>query len=479
MVEELRKVFQLTTGAELKVISPEEALAHDGVLINIGNWPGAREVGLVGSEMPIEGFAIKTAPNQIFIVGHDDFSVDGIEGLVSNGTAWGVSEFMERFLGVRWYWPIDLDGRSIVERSSITIDPVYLSDAPVFRKRIYWPPFSPIKHYGRQNFGDLLRSLRAGSSWPIQLEVHTPRSWHENEDYVKNRPDIFEKNQDGTRTWEMLDYAHPMTLQTYLEEIADYVENGTPKDFIRGKTVTVSPADFAVNSYCEEARALWDEDAGRYGQASRIMADFVQRQGEAMLVDAQEPRAVQIAALIGESLGPLAEDPPGRSRTDRRAAGKRFEVYSVLVVPVELMAKLLGRPAPRADPRRSGNETPATIQTLPAPGMHHQVAATAHQIQMTGPPLIPALAVEAIASTARATLRCLLRRHMHLTSLRTYRFDTDHTVSFNAYLSINHRGQVSILCCLSPLFDQERARLLDDFWCSVFIRTNARILLYR
>ncbi len=81
----------------------------------------------------------------------------------------------------------------------------------------------------------------------------------------------------------MLDYAHPRTLETYLEEIEDYVEHGTRKDFIRGKTVTVSPADFAVNSYSAEAQVLWDADAGRYGQASRVMADFVQRLGEAML----------------------------------------------------------------------------------------------------------------------------------------------------------------------------------------------------
>ena len=283
MVNELREVFRLTTGAELPVITAKEAESHAGVLINIGNWPGAAAEGLVGSEMPVEGFVIKTAANQVFIVGHDDSNVEGVTNVASSGTAWGVSEFMERYLGVRWYWTTELDGRSIIERDTIVMEPVHLSDAPVFRKRVYFPPFSPIKDYGQQNFGNLLRSLRGGSSWPVQLAVHTPRTWHKNEDYVKNRPEIFQKNADGSRTWEMLDYAHPMTLQTYLEEIADYVENGTRKDFIRGNTVTVSPADFAVNSHSEEARALWDGDAGRYGQASRIMADFVQRLGEAML----------------------------------------------------------------------------------------------------------------------------------------------------------------------------------------------------
>ncbi len=284
LVKELEEVFRLTTGAELPVISVKAAEEHQGVLIHLGNWAGAASAGLDGSKLPIEGFTIKTTANGIFIVGHDDNAVGGIHGVTSSGTAWGVSEFMERFLGVRWYWTTELGGRSTIEQKTIKIDPVHLTDAPHFRKRLYFPPFSPMKGYETQDFGGLLRTLRGASSWPIQLAVHTPRSWDKNENYVKNRPEIFQLNQDGSRNFQMLDYAHPMTVQTYLEEIEDHVRNGNEKDFIVGKTVTVSPADFAVNSYSKEARALWDEDGGRYGQASRIMADFVKKLGEAMLV---------------------------------------------------------------------------------------------------------------------------------------------------------------------------------------------------
>lgn len=282
MVDELLEVFQLTTGAALPVLTPEKAASHQGVLIHVGDWEGAAQLGLVGAKMPVEGFAILTAKDAVFIVGHDDPEIDGLKQVKSSGTAWGVAEFIERFLGTRWYWTTELDGRSIAEQKTIVVDPVHLTDAPVFRKRVYFPPASLIKGYEKQNFGDLLRNLRGGNSWPIQLAVHTPRDWDQNEDYVKNRPEIFQKNADGTRDFKMLDYAHPLTLQTYLEEIEDYVKIGTKKDFIRGKTVTVSPADFSVNSYSKEARALWDENGGVHGQASRIMADFVQKLGEAM-----------------------------------------------------------------------------------------------------------------------------------------------------------------------------------------------------
>ncbi len=101
MVRELQEVFKLTTGVDLPAISPKAAEKHEGVLINLGDWDGAATLGLVGSKMPIEGFAIKTAPNAVFIVGHDDNEVDGVKDAVSSGTAWGVSEFMERYLGAR------------------------------------------------------------------------------------------------------------------------------------------------------------------------------------------------------------------------------------------------------------------------------------------------------------------------------------------------------------------------------------------
>jgi len=282
MVKELREVFLATTGAELPQIRPEAAATHQGVLIHIGESAAAAEQGLVGKAMPVEGFAIKTAPGAIFIVGHDEEAIDGVKGACSSGTAWGVAEFMERYLGVRWYWPTELDGRSIESRPTLPVPPVFLTDAPRFRERRYYPPFNHLGSYGRHRVAGLTRTLRAGSSWPVQIAVHQPARWGENETYRKERPEMFQLDRDGTRNFSMLDYAHPLTLRTYLEEIADYVENGTPKSFIKGKAVTVSPADFAFNSYSPEARALWDDEGGRYGQASRIMADFVKRLGTAL-----------------------------------------------------------------------------------------------------------------------------------------------------------------------------------------------------
>lgn len=63
---------------------------------------------------------------------------------------------------------------------------------------------------------------------------------------------------------------------------------------------------------------------------------------ESVLVDSEHHRAIQIAALMGDSFGPLAEDPPCRGRTDRSAPRDGFQIDPVLVVAVDLPAELLG-----------------------------------------------------------------------------------------------------------------------------------------
>src|SRR5437764_228341 len=57
----------------------------------------------------------------------------------SDGTAWGVFELLERFVGARWYFPGPL-GRSVPKATTLRVPPTWLEDAPVFRKREMWPP---------------------------------------------------------------------------------------------------------------------------------------------------------------------------------------------------------------------------------------------------------------------------------------------------------------------------------------------------
>ncbi|MBM4051024.1 MAG: DUF4838 domain-containing protein, partial [Planctomycetes bacterium] len=218
--------------------------------------------------MPVEGFAIKTAADLVFIVGNE------------RGTEWGIYEFLERFVGMRWYWPLD-HGRSIPKRQTLAVPAVWLEDSPAFRKREIYPPWSDSWRGRGTNLTPLHTFLRAGNSWPVSLRVHQPDIlWSKVEDYIQNRPEIFQLRSDGGREPQMVCYGHPKTLATYLENVERHLAGQKPAYCpISGNALSVSPGDAEIRCYCAYCQKLWDEKGGQYASASRILGEFVAQLG--------------------------------------------------------------------------------------------------------------------------------------------------------------------------------------------------------
>ena len=263
-LSELNVCIELATGAKLPLVKGKLV---DGPAIVVGACPEAAAVGLDGAKMPVEGFSIKTAPDRVFIVGHDS------QRPKSPGTAWGVLEFLERVVGTRWYWPPQNGGRTVPKAASLAVSPMWIEDAPVFRKRELWP-----------TLGGLVTqhaALRSIDSWPITLSVHTPRNW--GAVFGEERPEVMQKRKDGARDDIMLCYGNPRTLETYLEVLSRAFDKGEKIDDklmgIRGSAITVSPWDVGVACYCADCRQLWDADAGAYSSASRLLGEFVAKLG--------------------------------------------------------------------------------------------------------------------------------------------------------------------------------------------------------
>lgn len=264
-VAELKECFREIFGAELSIL--KNRLPADGTpALVLGDCDAARAAGIDPGSMPPEGFVIKTAPNRIFIVGNDN------PALKSHGTAWGIYEFLERVLDVRWYWPKEHGGRTLTRRDRQNVEPLWVEDAPVFRKREIWPANAP-------GLPELQTALRHGNSWPVNLVVHAPHKWEEI--FKADRPEIFELNKAGQRADIMLCYGNPRTLETYLEVIDKHMKGEPqPKEaaqIIYGNAITVSPWDVGVGCRCDDCRKLWDADGGRFGTASPILEDFVRK----------------------------------------------------------------------------------------------------------------------------------------------------------------------------------------------------------
>jgi len=265
---ELQEAIEATTGARLPVISGANANKPvKGAAIVIGDCPEAARLGLVGAKMPVEGFEIKTAPGRIYIVGNGGAA-----------TGYGVYEFLERFVGVRWYWPTEFKGRSVVKTATLQAPPVHLADAPVFRKRQIWPPMSKPSSGSGTQLGQLHNCLRQGNSWPIQLVVHAPQGAALNNLAKTYGQQILQMRSDGTRDPNLLSYAAPETLKMYLAEMSKVFDKGQRCSLgVIGKAVTVSPGDMEIADYHPAARKLWNKDGGQWGTASKIMAEFVNR----------------------------------------------------------------------------------------------------------------------------------------------------------------------------------------------------------
>lgn len=270
-IQELQRCLEEATGGEWPVIRGE---IKDPAIV-IGDGAEAQAAGLTGKELPTEGFAIKTAPNRVYIVGN------------GNGVSWGIYEFLERYVGIRWYWPdykneFGRSGVYVPETKNLVIKPVHLTDAPVFPKRHRWPSGGP--RIGKALMTPHDHRMRCANTWPISLRVHAPGNWADT--YKKDRPEIFQLRRDGERDFSMLCYGNPRTLETYLEQIEAELKliaenKPVPRgmNVIDGKAITVSPADIAVSCYCEDCQALWNHDGGDYGTASPILGTFVAKLG--------------------------------------------------------------------------------------------------------------------------------------------------------------------------------------------------------
>jgi len=270
---EIQRTIREATGVSLPILEGEIRTPA----IVIGDCDLARQHGLDGSKMPPEGFAIKTAPGFVFIVGNGD------------GTKWGCYEFLERFVGLRWYFPPAAEGgedigRDVPRTAELSIDAVWLEDAPVFPMRVIWPDVSMPWSGKGINLKPLHQFLRSGSSWPVRVQVHKP-DWSSDEYLRRTRPEVFQLRKDGSRQFDVLCYGNPMTLQTYLEGIQNHIDGKTPRyaPVSASGAITVSPADVELACYCADCRALWDDDGGQYGAASRVMAAFVDHLARAVL----------------------------------------------------------------------------------------------------------------------------------------------------------------------------------------------------
>ncbi|MEI6256944.1 MAG: DUF4838 domain-containing protein [Planctomycetota bacterium] len=300
LVAELIEVVRLSTGATLDVVTE---LPADRSAIVIGDGEASRRAGIDAAALPFEGFEVKTAADRVFLVGSTQQLPPGSDrwaAWANEADAWAVADFLERFVGVRWYWPADLGGRTIETRESLAVPAVYYRDQPLFRMREFhpiegwklptqsrWFDKQPLPFQAgaipdgvdRINLTNFLPLLREGNSWPYRVKVHEPQKmWKDWGKKWSKRPedmDMFQQGKDGKPKLSIFCYSSPKTLAYLLDGCEQVWDNGKAASWVTSTCVTVSPGDFSLDCQCEQCR-----ETTKQGGTSLVMGLFVKRMCE-------------------------------------------------------------------------------------------------------------------------------------------------------------------------------------------------------
>ncbi len=277
--DELQAYIEQATGAKLPIVAEMPAT---GAVILLGGSPEAIKLGVDADALAEDAFVVRTFPDRVVIAGR---YTDTLDSLVhSCGTYWGVCDFLERFLGIRWYYPGTL-GTIVPKTRNLAIAPVAYSDAPVFRKReiyrfrgIPFPGTRPARHADTHTYAH----FRLGNSSRVPTPCHTPIGWAEV--YGKTNPDYFQMGADGVRRPPMWCYSNPGVLKQFVADLDRFYASGMQWDDPWTKprswqkptetVIPISPLDAPVECYCPDCLKHVRRDAP-LGYSSQILGQFV------------------------------------------------------------------------------------------------------------------------------------------------------------------------------------------------------------
>ena len=157
---ELQTYIAKATGAVLPVVTDDEPV--EGTRILVGDSTHTRQLGLTNDGFERQEYLIRATEDTLILIGRDEtyqewvlntpnggaaFSGLGpIETYQAIGTHYAVSDFLERFCGVRWYFAGEL-GEVVPERKDLVIPRTEIRRRPVMRHRSMRPALMPPNFY--------------------------------------------------------------------------------------------------------------------------------------------------------------------------------------------------------------------------------------------------------------------------------------------------------------------------------------------
>jgi len=274
-VRELNEHMELCTGVRLPV--RRDSSRPPGPTIHVGKTALTRCLGLSPEFFAPDHWAVwRTGESLILSGGDTQYNHQPVSGAhVPFGTLYATYEFLERVLGVRWYWPGEL-GRVAPERKTLSLDHLRLQGAPSYETRYCFYPIHDDPLFSMEEIHTWWRRMRWGGIGGSAIANHSFNEWAAR--YGDQRPELFALQRDGSRLHDHrlghLCFTNPDVLElTIAEKRAEF--NESPWRRFRA----VMPGDSLGLYYCqcEACQALVQPEMGRSGMYSHIVWDFVNR----------------------------------------------------------------------------------------------------------------------------------------------------------------------------------------------------------
>lgn len=223
------------SGAKLPLVTDDQKT--DGALVLVGRskLTDTMELDIPSgftSERRDEGFVIRCNGNRLVLAGNDD-------GLY-HGTEYAVYEFLNR-LGVRWFMPGDF-GEVVPKKTTITCGEMNVREKPDFVMRNWWCHLKPelVEDEKRWKIRNKMNPERDLFATPGDSSVRNIVK----SDLVKEKPELFALNADGTRNPHYPNLTNPEAVKAAADIIKEHFrqhpeansygfapDDGMPRDY--------------------------------------------------------------------------------------------------------------------------------------------------------------------------------------------------------------------------------------------------------
>jgi hypothetical protein len=210
--DELSEFLSKTLGGKIPVCT-QITQGRKSIILGTNAW--SKAAGLAPEKLPRDGYCIKTSGDCVYVAGCDDPTVDIALMIKANSsveknhyferdTYFGVIEFLERFAGVRFYFPGEL-GTIIQPKDRIVVPDTDMTDHPDFSVRFFSASRRAVGQWFEKitydDFGTMLNLFK----YRLRMETEHVSCCHGQfrgyypERFAAAHPEYIRKNEKGER----------------------------------------------------------------------------------------------------------------------------------------------------------------------------------------------------------------------------------------------------------------------------------------